>query len=210
MRNQFNDMIMSGIANRKYQTFIPSTTETDPVVRTYNNCYGLFNDTHMSKMGEGEYVITGSLCRVPEKFDGFLYSINYGLNTAFRVNGKVMSLACFLSSNGLTGYYDTLNGDSVYKIVQNPGPVKLADGEICKDYNVCAMDSTCGYPVQLGEKMTEILATFVDNAETIDDVRKQMNESEYINGNDWNAFKTSNGICVNSDSDGRAVLLVEK
>lgn len=204
MIDRFQEMIKSGVAERKHQTFLPNIPETDPVVRTYNNCFGLFTDTHMSKTGECEYVITGSLCREPSKFDSFLYSVNYGLGTHFKVDGKVMSLSCFLSSRGLRGQYGYLNGDAVYKISQLP-PVNIDKG--C-GYGVCCMGNTADapYPVQLGEKLVETLTNFLEASETIADFEKSLNESECINGSDWTAFETSCGFGVCSDSVGKALL----
>ena len=200
--DRFKEMIEKGVASREYKTFIPKTPETDPIVRTYNNCYGLFTDTHMAKINENDYVITGSLCRTPEKFDSFLYSVNYGLGTMFKVNGRVTSLAGFLQSNGLRGQYECLNGDSVYRI----GPSMVASINTTCPYGVCAMDAQSNYPVQLGEKLMEVLNNIVENSGDIAELEKQMNESEQINSNDWVAFSTSTGFGVTSDTVGKAIL----
>ncbi len=200
--NRFKNMVDSGIARREYKTFIPSMSETDPIVRTFNNCYGLFTDTHMSKIAENDYVITGSLCRMPEKFDCFLYSINYGFGTAFKVNGKVTSLAGFLQSNGLKGNYETLNGDAVYRI----GPEVVHPIDQNCPYGVCAMDVQSNYPAQLGEKMMEIVTNMVSESSDISEFEKLLNESEQVKGNDWVAFSTSNGFGVTSDTIGKAIL----
>lgn len=202
--DRFSEMIEKGIASREYKTFLPGTPENDPIVKTYNNCFGLFTDTHMAKLNESEYVITGSLCRTPDKFDSFLYSVNYGLGTLFKVNGKITSLSGFLGSKGLRGQYECLNGDKVYHIV--PG-VPGIDGNCA--YGVCGMDTQCNYPVQLGEKLVEVLSTIVENSKDLSELEKQVNESEQINGNDWNAFSTSNGFGISSDTIGKAVLFTE-
>jgi hypothetical protein len=200
--DRFSEMIEKGIASREYKTFLPGTPENDPIVKTYNNCFGLFTDTHMAKLNESEYVITGSLCRTPEKFDSFLYSVNYGLGTMFKVNGRVTSLAGFLQSNGLRGQYECLNGDSVYRI----GPSMVASINATCPYGVCAMDAQSNYPVQLGEKLMEVLNNIVENSSDIAEFEKQMNESEQINSNDWVAFSTSTGFGITSDTVGKAIL----
>lgn len=200
-------MIASGVASREYKTFIPKTTETDPVVRTYNNCYGLFTDTHMSKMAEGDYVITGSLCSIPEKFDCFLYSINYGLGTAFKVNGKTMSLSCFLAENGLKGQYSCLNGDKVYRISKTP---VAFDNSCCYGVSACQIGPYMDTPVQLGEKAVENLTNMVEGSETLEDIEKAVNESENIQGNDWTVFSTSNGFGMQSAATGKVVLFEAK
>ncbi len=200
--DRFKEMIDKGIASREYKTFLPETPENDPIVKTYNNCFGLYTDTHMAKLNENDYVITGSLCRTPEKFDQFLYSVNYGLGNMFRVNGKVTSLSGFLGSNGLKGQYECLNGDAVYRI--GPSLVPQINAEC--PYGVCAMDVQSNYPVQLGEKLIEVLSGIVENSKDIAELETQLNESEQINSNDWVAFSTSKGFGVTSDTVGKAIL----
>lgn len=187
-----------------YQTFVPQISETDPVVRTYNNCYGLFTDTHMGKISEDEYVITGSLCSIPEKFDQFLYSFNYGLGTTFKVDGRAKTLSCFLSENGLCGQYACLNGDKVYKISRKP--FDLSNGPSCE---ICAQ--SCDYvgipvPRQLGEKAIETLGQLIENSKTSEELQNAANECSEINGNDWTVFGTSSGFGMVSESAGTAIL----
>lgn len=205
---KFSDMIASGIASREHVTFLPKTPETDPVVRTYNNCYGLFTDTHMGKISEDQYVITGSLCSIPEKFDSFLYSINYGLGTAFRVNGKIKSLSCYLSENGLCGQYGCLNGDHVYLISRKPFELQKQCDSCCG----MALNAGCDMPVptQLGESVKMELEKLLEASTTSEDMQKQLNESQRINGTDWAVFATSNGFGAQSMELGKVILFEAK
>lgn len=207
MINRFKQMIENGVASREYKTFLPRTTEQDSIVRTFNNCYGLFTDTHMSKIDEDNYVITGSICSIPEKFDQFLYSCNYGLGTMFKVNGTAKSLSCYLSENGLRGQYGCLNGDKVYMLSRVP----VAIDKTCQ-YGVCACQDApqIEIPVQLGEKAKEILAGIVESSETLDDMQKTVNECESIQGTDWVCFSISDGFAMKSDSLSKVVLFEAK
>ena len=202
--DRFSEMILKGVASREYKTFLPKTPEQDNIVRTYNNCFGLFTDTHMSKMNEGEYVITGSLCSRPDRFDSFLYSIDFGLGTAFKVNGKVTSLSCFLQSNGLKGQYECLNGDSVYKIYPCPSSTCCID-QTC-GYGVCGMDCQSPYPTQLGEKLVETIGNMLRESENFEELENKINECSQINGSDWISFNTSKGFGLCSESTGKAIL----
>lgn len=187
----------------EYKPFLQPTTQADPIVRTYNNCYGLFTDTHMGKISEDEYVITGSLCSIPEKFDSFLYSVNYGLGTMFRVNGKAQSLSCFLSENGLTGQYGCLNGDKVYLLSKTPYNINKECG-CCVGQMNCTADVPV--PCQLGEKLTGEIEKLVESSETLEDLQKNICESTSINGSDWCGFVTSTGFGLKSDSIGSVLL----
>jgi hypothetical protein len=200
-------MIANGTASRTYKDFLPNTPDADPIVRTFNSCYGLFTDTHMSKIDEDNYVITGSLCSIPEKFDQFLYSCNYGLGTMFKVNGKAKSLSCYLSENGLRGQYSCLNGDKVYSLSRSPISI---DKSCC--YGVCACTNApeMDIPVQMSEKLKETLSNLIEASENLDDLQKSVNESELIQGNDWVCFSISDGFAMKSDTTGNVVLFESK
>jgi hypothetical protein len=200
-------MIANGTASRAYKDFLPNTPDADPIVRTFNNCYGLFTDTHMSKIDEDNYVITGSLCSIPEKFDQFLYSCNYGLGTTFRVNGKAKSLSCYLSENGLRGQYSCLNGDKVYSLSRSPISI---DKSCC--YSVCACQEApqMDIPVQVGEKLKETLSGIIESSGTLDEMQKTVNENELVQGNDWVCFSISDGFAMKSDALGKVVLFESK
>lgn len=206
--DRFSEMIAKGVASREHKTFLPRTPEQDNIVRTYNNCFGLFTDTHMSKMNENEYVITGSLCRTPDRFDSFLYSIDFGLGTAFKVNGKITSLAGFLQSNGLKGCYECLNGDSVYKIY--PCPSSACCIEPTCGYGVCGMDCKSSYPTQLGEKLIETIVDILDESTNLEELENKLNECSQISGSDWISFNTSKGFGLCSESTGKAILFEAK
>lgn len=202
--DRFTEMIEKGVASREYKTFLPETPDQDPIVRTYNNCFGLFTDTHMSKMNENEYVITGSLCSRPDRFDSFLYSVNFGLGTAFKVNGKITSLAGFLQSNGLKGQYECLNGDSVYKIYPCPSSACCID-PAC-GYGVCGMDCQSSYPTQLGEKLMSAIADMLSESANLEELENKINKCDILNGSDWFSFNTSKGFGLLSESIGKAIL----
>lgn len=202
--DRFSEMIAKGVASREHKTFLPKTPEQDNIVRTYNNCFGLFTDTHMSKLNENEYVITGSLCSRPDRFDSFLYSVNFELGTTFKVNGKVTSLACFLETNGLKGCYECLNGDRVYKIYPCPSSACCID-PAC-GYGVCGMDCKTPYPVQLGEKLIETIGDILDESANLEELENKINECSQIIGSDWISFNTSKGFGLCSESTGKAIL----
>ena len=203
----FKDIIETGIAQRNYTTILPETPETDPIVRTYNNCFGLFTDTHMSKLGEQDYVITGSLCRDPGLFNSFLYSVNFGLGTHFRTNYQIASVtspSSWLSKNGLCGHFELLNGDHVYRIGACPVVYNNT-----LDYSACCMNCATDMPVQMSEKQLEVLSQLVETAKDTAELSAKVNENEYFNGNDWYCTGSANGLCLVSESTGKALLLEE-
>ena len=105
----------------RYTDFLPSTTQSsDEIVRQYNNSYGVFTDTHMSRLENGDYVITGSLCRDHQLFCTFVCSLSFGLGTFFRPGGgEPISLNDFLRKYGKIWRLTMLNGDCVCYITQD-------------------------------------------------------------------------------------------
>jgi hypothetical protein len=185
----FNDLIINGVAQRNYRDIIPTTTETDNVVRAYNNSYGLFTDTHMSKVcvnGECEYIVTGSLFRDEILFRNFFYSDTFGLGTYFRPDGgEPMSLSLFLTKLGLVGNLSICNGDHVLHITKAFCPQ-------CGDMHCTCVGQLAERPVAVATESLfkgtkNEIERFLNEAIKNDVIEftKQLNESEMCNVDDF-------------------------
>jgi hypothetical protein len=115
----FSDLIKNGVAPSRYEQPIAKETPTgDPFVRAYNNVWGVVSDTHMNKIDDDDYFITGTLVVNQRRWMQFLNAEHWGaysfLNTAAARVNNAKTLSDFLTANGLEGYFDTINGDQVF------------------------------------------------------------------------------------------------
>lgn len=109
MINTFKDLIEKGVAPSPYEMDTQASTPTlDPIVRHYNNYWGLATDTHCSTTDGKTYIITGSLVAQPDRFDTLL-------TTRFWQAIEFPSTWIEVMNNkGLKGEYKNINGTIYY------------------------------------------------------------------------------------------------
>lgn len=197
--NKFSQLVSQGVASFEYTPIAHDVPNTCPICRTYNNVYSLVNDTHMSVLDDGRYVITGHAIANRCMFDQFLCSNVWGW-VDFKDSG-LGSPAYFFVTRGLKGHYDTLNGDNVYILDQiRPGDeTETADCDTCCCPNCVTI---CGTSIP---EHLEVLTTDGDRShiqecfkqKNLIDVAKMLNEDSHILGNNW--------ICVGLSTGDRLV-----
>ena len=196
----FQDLINAGIAPSRYDTpLMGQTTDTDPFVRTYNNIWGPVSDTHMSTLGDGRYVITGTMVADQVKFSSFLYSTrwggyDFGSTSLKSLNDKYLSLSSLINRNNCIGAFGIINGDKVYIISH----VEAQDKVICPccTANCCIGCAESAMPISVSQitnnrKVLDSILTAEDN---LLDKAKKLNESEFIDGAYWTVNYDHEGI----------------
>lgn len=120
MRDRFSEMINKGVAAFEEKPVGSFTPTLDPMVRSYNNLWGALTDTHMSIVGDGEYIITGTFVNTPS-WERFKYCSNWG-TTCIKLGSGYGSLEQMVWVNGYEMKPDLYNGDYVIRITKRPEP----------------------------------------------------------------------------------------
>lgn len=179
MRDKFSELIERGVAGFKHTPLAEETPGTDPVSRSYNNIFGVATDTRMSVAGDGCRYITGRLIGDEYKLNQFSYASVYG-GVNFSHSG-FWSFNDFLYKNGLCYEKCILNGDVVLKITERvPNDEEYRCPQCC-----VACESNINIPFQTivtDRNPNRVEACFRGN---IENVVKNLNESQYIKGNNW-------------------------
>lgn len=172
----------------RYTDFLPSTTQSsDEIVRQYNNSYGVFTDTHMSRLENGDYVITGSLCRDNLLFSTFVGSLSFGLGTFFRPGGgEPMSLDTFLRKYGKVWRLTTLNGDWVCYITQDFALTGVPEvtAESVVNGRKTPVDLKTIFRTEYG-KINDFISECMRSGETLNGFTERLNESSKCAINDF-------------------------
>lgn len=192
--DKFSQLIAQGVAKFEYTPIAQGTPNMCPICRAYNNVYSLANDTHMSILPDGRYVITGHAIADKRNFDSFLYSDRWGWFD-FTDSGQY-SPSAFFYNNSLRGHYDILNGDVVY--ILDPVPQEPEEAGVSGQGCVsCCPDCVCKADSAIPESLRVL--TTDGNAEHVrecfkqKDVIKALNESKYVLGNNWVIAGLSDG-----------------
>lgn len=200
--DKFSELIKAGVAEFKYTPIASSVPCQCPICRAYNNVYSMANDTHLSALEDGRYVITGHAIRDRRNFDSFLYSSFWG---AVDFNTSGLGAPCsFFSVNKLRGHYDILNGDQVY--ILEP----IVDEETgycpceCPD---CAYVSGTSVPENLRTLTTDGNAEHIKEAFKQKDVAKALNEDLHVLGTNWMIVGLSDGNRVVSVGSKKTYIL---
>lgn len=119
MRDRFSDLIKQGVASFEEKPVGSFTPTLDPMVKAYNNLWGLLTDTHMSAVEDG-YIITGTFVKT-QYWEGFKYCSYYG-STNIKLGSGYSSLENMINVNGYQMSPDIYNGDYVIKITKRPEP----------------------------------------------------------------------------------------
>lgn len=149
MRDRFSEMINKGVAAFQERPVGSPIPTLDPMVKAYNNLWGLLTDTHMSVVEDG-YIITGTFVKT-QYWPGFTYASYYG-NTNIKLGSGYYSLENMVYSNGYEMKPDTYNGDYVIHLTKRP--VSSEDPNKCIGCADCcvACGTTCAPCVtSLGE-----------------------------------------------------------
>lgn len=185
--DKFSELIKAGVAEFKYTPIASSIPTQCPICRAYNNVYSMANDTHLSLLDDGRYVITGHAIRDRRNFDSFLYNCCWGA-VDFTTSG--LSAPCnFFSSNKLRGHYDILNGDQVYILE----PI-VDEGSNCP--NVCpdgVLTADSSIPESLRVLTTDSNADHIKECFKQKDVAKALNEDIHVYGTNWTVVGLSDG-----------------
>ena len=115
MRDRFSEMINKGVASFCERPVGTPTPSLDPMVKTYNNLWGLLTDTHMSPVEDG-YIITGTFVKGPY-WESFKYCSYYG-NTNIKLGSGYSSLENMVYINGYEMKPDIYNGDYVIHLTK--------------------------------------------------------------------------------------------
>lgn len=117
----FQDLIRDGVAPTFVTNWGSSCAHSlccDPVITTYNNQFGIANQTHLDKNVEG-YCITGSAVADMKHFDLFLHALSYS-NVSFPCSPMDL-----FRQYSLAGEYSVQNGQLIYqlrKVEEQPYP----------------------------------------------------------------------------------------
>ena len=181
MRNRFSDLIKDGVASFNYVPITSDMPEKDPICIAYNNIFSIASDTHMSITADGMRIITGHMINTPQ-WEKFIYSHNWGgIQWGNSVNEPYWSLASFLSGYGLIGKKTVLNGDVVY-IVQ---PCSDKEEECCCPNCCHTHESMIPQSLYMITKDIIKLKECYKDSKNLKEVAQKMNESLYIDGNNW-------------------------
>lgn len=108
--DRFSELVAHGVNLFVHTPIAPEIPIACPVCRVYNNIYSMINNTHMSPLDNGAYVITGKAVADMEEFEKFLFCNVYKCVDIRRYGSPNE----FFARNQLKGHFDTLNGDMVY------------------------------------------------------------------------------------------------
>jgi len=140
MRDRFSEMISKGVAAFQEKPVGSPVPSLDPMVKAYNNLWGLLTDTHMSAVEDG-YIITGTFVK-SRYWEGFKYCSYYG-NTNIKLGSGYNTLENMVWTNGYEMKPDIYNGDYVIKLTKRPEPA-AAPGTPEGGYCDCAVPcATC-------------------------------------------------------------------
>lgn len=128
MRDRFSDLIAKGVASFQEKPVGSTVPTLDPMVKAYNNLWGLLTDTHMSKVGD-DYIITGTFVK-SRYWEGFKYCSYYG-NTNIKLGSGYNTLEQMVSVNGYQMTPDLYNGDYVIKLTPRPEPSTAPENVDC-------------------------------------------------------------------------------
>lgn len=121
----FQDLIRDGVAPTFVSNWGSSCAHSlvcDPIVTTYNNQFGIANQTHLDTNSEG-YCITGAAVADMKHFDIFLHALSYS-NISF----PCTPMDLFRQYN-LAGEYSVQNGQLIYQLRKvEPQPYDPAIG----------------------------------------------------------------------------------
>ncbi len=202
---KFSDLISQGIAEFRYTPILQSIPNQCPICKAYNNVYSLANDTHMSVLDDGRYVITGHAIRDKRNFDQFLCSEFWG---AMNFIDSGMGAPCsFFYRNNLMGHYDILNGDTVYILEETPEvPVNGINSVTmaCPD-SVCCIGTAV--PESLKVLTTDGDITHIQECFNKTDIAKALNEDLHICGTNWIMINLSTGPHVVSIGKKKTYIL---
>lgn len=200
--NKFSELIANGVAEFHYTPIAQSTPNQCPICRVYNNVYSLANDTHMSMLDDGRYVITGHAIQNKRLFDQFLYSSCWG---AMNFIDSGMEAPCtFFFNNNLKGHYDTLNYDLVYVLEPIPEEELMIQAMKCPDCCTCAGTAV---PESLRVLTTDGDARHIQECFKQEDVVKALNESLYVRGTNWIPVNLSTGMHIVSIGKKKTYIL---
>lgn len=109
--NRFKDMVAAGIAPGNYQMDTqPDHPTLDPIVRHYNNYWGLISDTHCATTDGKTYIVTGQLAQQPERFERLINEYHWQA----MVFPNRQAWTAVMQNLGLTGDFQTINGALCY------------------------------------------------------------------------------------------------
>jgi len=197
----FQDLINQGIAPSRYeQPIAKCMPEDDPFVRAYNNVWGIVSDTHMNKIDDDNYFITGSMIRDQRKFSQFLFAEYWGgykfANTAAAKVNDAWSLSGFLGQNRLVGSFGVINGDQVYLLTNYEG--EEVGG--CPEFKNCGIPCTCKC-ICCREGFEESL-----NGSTMYEILDMLNEDKHVDGSRWQVATTNEGLTFVNENDKKIIL----
>ena len=200
--DKFSELIKAGVAKFEYTPIASSIPTQCPICRAYNNVYSMANDTHMSTLDDGRYVITGHAIRDKRNFDWFLCSSSWGWMN-FDDSG-LGSPSTFFWKNKLKGHYDILNGDEVY--ILEPVVEEEMSGCVCAcPDGVCCTGSAI--PEQLRALTDDGNAQHIREAFKQKDVAKALNEDLHVLGTNWMIVGLSDGNHVVSVGKKKSYIL---
>lgn len=184
--DKFSQLIAQGVAKFEYTPIAQDIPNPCPICRAYNNVYSLANDTHMSILPDGRYVITGHAIRDKRNFDCFLYSSFWGW---VNFNDSGLGAPCtFFCNNKLQGHYDILNGDDVYILEVIPEE---------PDRCLACPDGVCCAETKISEQLSVITtdgnAAHIRECFKQKDVAKALNEDLHVLGVNWMIVGLSDG-----------------
>lgn len=187
----FQDLLTNPVLNRKNTDVKVNTYGSDGLIRGYNNIWGIISDTHMSKLEDGRYIISGSMLRNRDRFNSFLYAWNWGGYTFNAASVGCRSLACYLNKFGYTGNYGTVDGDIVY-ILTDLDTEENLDGQ----YSV----GTMGSAFVATYENKEIAKSLKCN--NLKDVLESLNTNENIEGVNWSVASTGDSqVCFVNENN---------
>jgi len=171
MRDRFSEMINKGIAAFQEKPVGSPVPTLDPMVKAYNNLWGLLTDTHMSAVDDG-YIITGTFVK-SQHWENFKYCCYYG-NTNIRLGSGYCSLENMVYSNGYVMKPDVYNGDYVIRLTRRPD-VDATDGSVdgsCVGCDVPCCTNVSPCVTSLGEsQIPHTFKEFFTEAQSKDIIR---------------------------------------
>ena len=194
MRDKFSELIKSGVAQIEYTNISPEVPSLDPLVRFYNNIFGMPSDTHMTKLSDGRYIITGSMVKT-DKFEQFVCSQYWGgidfKSHTYPYRGSAdVEIYSAIDLFYLYGYdykIDNVNCDVVAVLV----PVEDISGPYEEPGAYTTTESKI--PKPLRELTTDGREEHIKECLRSNNPIKALNESLYVRGNNW---KSANGKII--------------
>lgn len=201
MRNRFTELMNSGFASSKYIDHVPNVTDTSeytPLIRMYNNVFGMPTDTRMTQTSEGDLIITGHMINTPN-WSKFIWAPNWGgiqFSLSFQsqqISAKpINNLYSFLMFYGKTLEFPcVLNGDVVAKVVDMEQLSTLQPPTTPCCYTTCES--------QIPHKLSELTTNGDDNyikecyqnTKNLYQVAENLNNSNFVKGNQWYVMNQS-------------------